>query len=36
MSGAGLFYYQLWFRDQPAMFCTPQAFNLSNGTTLTW
>jgi len=36
MAGAGTFYYQLWFRNTPAMFCTPAAFNLSNGGTLTW
>ena len=29
-------YYQLWFRNQPAMFCTPDAFNLSNGRVLSW
>ena len=36
MAGSGAFYYQLWFRNTPAMFCTPDAFNLSNGRTLTW
>ena len=36
MAGSGDFYYQLWFRNTPAMFCTPDAFNLSNGTRLTW
>jgi len=36
MAGPGLFYYQLWFRDQPAMFCTPAAFNLSSGRTICW
>lgn len=35
-SGGGSFYYQLWFRNAPAMFCTPDAFNLSNGYKLTW
>jgi hypothetical protein len=35
-AGAGTFYYQAWFRNQPAMFCTPDAFNLSNGRTLGW
>lgn len=36
MSGAGTFGYQLWFRDLPAMFCTPAGFNLSSGRQLTW
>ena len=36
MAGAGTFYYQLWFRNTPAMFCTPAAFNLSNGRILDW
>lgn len=36
MAGTGTFRYQLWFRNTPAMFCTPSAFNLSNGRTLTW
>ena len=36
MAGSGTFYYQLWFRNTPAMFCTPDAFNLSNGRTLSW
>jgi choice-of-anchor B domain-containing protein len=35
-AGAGTFYYQLWFRNTPPMYCTPEAFNLSNGRTLTW
>jgi hypothetical protein len=35
-AGAGSFYYQLWFRNQPAMYCTPDAFNLSNGQSVTW
>jgi hypothetical protein len=30
------FYYQLWFRNQPPAFCTPDAFNLSNGRALAW
>jgi hypothetical protein len=34
--GSGTFYYQIWFRNQPAMFCTPDAFNLSNGRTICW
>jgi hypothetical protein len=36
MAGTGTFYYQLWFRNTPAMFCTPGAFNLSNGRILDW
>jgi hypothetical protein len=36
MAGAGTKYYQLWFRNQPASYCTPDAFNLSNGHTLIW
>jgi len=37
MAGAGTFYYQLWFRNTPVMFCDPAAaFNLSNGHTLVW
>jgi hypothetical protein len=36
MAGSGAFYYQLWFRNTPAGFCRPEAFNLSNGRTLTW
>jgi hypothetical protein len=35
-AGGGSYYYQLWFRNTPAMFCTPDAFNLSNGYELTW
>jgi hypothetical protein len=35
-AGAGVFYYQLWFRNLPAGFCTPDAFNLSNGQALSW
>jgi len=35
-AGAGKFYYQLWFRNTPVMFCTPAAFNLSNGRILDW
>jgi hypothetical protein len=36
-AGAGTFYYQLWVRSQPIMFCDPNAaFNLSNGVELTW
>jgi hypothetical protein len=36
MSGSGTFHYQLWFRSTPAAYCTPDAFNLSNGRTLLW
>jgi CubicO group peptidase (beta-lactamase class C family) len=36
MGGSGTRYYQLWFRNTPSMYCTPDAFNLSNGRTLTW
>jgi hypothetical protein len=37
MAGSGAFYYQLWFRNTPAMYCDPAAaFNLSNGRILTW
>jgi len=35
-AGSGTFFYQLWFRNTPAGFCTPDAFNLSNGRTLDW
>jgi hypothetical protein len=36
-AGPGTFYYQIWFRNQPPSFCDPlEAFNLSNGRTLTW
>jgi hypothetical protein len=35
--GSGTFYYQLWVRNTPIMFCDPAAaFNLSNGRTLVW
>ena len=36
MAPAGANFYQLWFRNTPAMFCTPDAFNLSNGRQLNW
>jgi len=37
VAGSGTFYYQLWFRNTPIMFCDPTAaFNLSSGRTLTW
>ena len=35
-AGTGSFFYQVWFRNGPAMFCTPDAFNLSNGVELNW
>jgi len=36
-AGAGTFYYQLWVRSNPIMFCDPlAAWNLSNGIELTW
>ncbi len=36
MAGTGDFYYQLWFRNTPSMYCTPDAFNLSNGRIVSW
>jgi len=36
MAAPGTNYYQLWYRNQPAAFCTPDAANLSNGYDLTW
>jgi hypothetical protein len=37
VAGRGSFYYQIWFRSQPIMFCDPlAAFNLSNGVRLEW
>jgi hypothetical protein len=35
-AGPGTFYYQLWVRNTPGMFCTPEAFNLSGGRTIVW
>ena len=35
-TNAGTYHYQLWFRNTPGSFCTPGAFNLSNGRSLTW
>ena len=35
-AGSGEFYYQLWFRNTPATFCTPDAFNLSSGKVVSW
>jgi hypothetical protein len=36
MAPGGTFYYQLAFRNSPAMFCTPEALNMSNGRVLVW
>jgi hypothetical protein len=37
MAGGGTFYYQLWYRSQPASYCNSAAeFNLSNGRSLVW
>jgi hypothetical protein len=37
MAGTGTFFYQLWYRSAPASYCDPvAAFNLSNGTLLSW
>jgi hypothetical protein len=36
-AGAGTFYYQLWNRNTPIMFCDPAAaFNLSNALSINW
>ena len=35
-AGPGAFYYQLWYRSTPASYCSPDAFNLSNGRQLVW
>jgi hypothetical protein len=35
-AGAGTFYYQIWYRNTPQTFCTPNAYNLSNGWALAW
>jgi hypothetical protein len=35
-AGGGDYHYQLWFRNIPASFCTPEAFNLSGGRTVSW
>lgn len=34
--GSETLHYQLWYRSQPAAFCTPAGFNTSNGLTLEW
>jgi hypothetical protein len=36
MASPGSNYYQMWYRNQPAAFCTPDAANLSNGYNLAW
>jgi hypothetical protein len=36
MAGPGTFYYQLWYRNTPTAYCTPDGFNLSNGEQLAW
>jgi hypothetical protein len=36
MAGAGDFYYQIWYRNTPSAYCTPAAFNLSNGLRISW
>jgi hypothetical protein len=36
-AGTGTFHYQIWYRNAPSSFCDPlAAFNVSNGTSLTW
>jgi FG-GAP repeat len=35
-AGAGTFDYQLWYRSEPASYCSPDAFNLSNGASIAW
>jgi hypothetical protein len=35
-AGAGGFSYQYWTRSNPAAFCTPDAFSISNGVQLDW
>ena len=36
MAQPGTNFYQMWYRNLPAMFCTPDAANFSNGYDLTW
>lgn len=36
MAPPGQNFYQLWFRNTPSMYCTPDAFNLSNGRVIFW
>lgn len=35
-AGPGSFGYQIWYRDNPASYCTPAAFNLSSGVGIEW
>jgi hypothetical protein len=35
-AGPGTYEYQLWYRNNPASFCSPDAFNLSNGLEIVW
>jgi hypothetical protein len=35
-AGPGTFRYQVWFRNTPSAFCTPAAFNVSNGYAIDW
>jgi hypothetical protein len=35
-AAGGRRYYQVWYRNNPAMFCTPAAFNLTNGYSILW
>jgi hypothetical protein len=35
-AGAGNFYYQVWYRSQPAAFCNPESFNTSSGVMIPW
>ena len=32
----GTRFYQFWYRHQPAMFCPPERFNMSNGVEIVW
>jgi hypothetical protein len=35
-AGPGTFYYQIYFRNTPESYCTPNGFNMSNGRALVW
>jgi hypothetical protein len=35
-AAGGTRFYQLWYRSQPAMFCPPERFNMSNGIEIVW
>jgi len=35
-AAGGTRFYQLWYRSQPAMFCPPARFNMSNGVEIVW